>query len=117
MKKITSIILQDNAIKYSLISSAGLFLLLVTLFTFQYKKLPPVIPLFNSLPWGNSRLVSVQALFIIPIFLLFVSGVNVFLANRLYKKYTILARMLSVNILLATILVTIAFVQIILLVF
>ena len=117
MKKFTNLILHDNALKYSFFSSAGLFVLFMILFIFQYGKFPPIVPLFNSLPWGRSRLVPVQIIFLVPAFLIVISLFNLFLTNKLYKRYTILARMLSVNILLAVILALIAFIQIILLVF
>lgn len=117
MKKFTDLILHDNALKYSFFSSTGLFVLFMIVFIFQYGKLPPLVPLFNSLPWGKSRLVPVQIIFLVPTFLIVISGFNLFLTHRLYKRYTILARMLSVNILLAVILALIAYIQIILLVF
>lgn len=117
MKEFINLITHDNAVKYSFISSVVFLMLLTALLIFQYNKFPPIVPLFNSLPWGKSRLVPTQMILIIPIFLTIITGTNVLLFSSLYKKYTILSRMLSVNILLSVVLTFIAFIQIILLVF
>lgn len=117
MKRFISLVKLDKAVKYSLIASGIIFILLLGLLGFEYNKLPPVIPLFNSLPWGRSRLMPSQFIFIIPAFLISVALVNMVFFRVLYRKYTLLARMLSVNIFLAVLLSIFACIQILLLVF
>jgi hypothetical protein len=69
-----------------------------------YFSLPPFIPIFNQMPWGEMRLGIKPAIFIpIAITILFI-GVNFFMVGRLYEKTPLLSRILSITTLLATLL-------------
>lgn len=116
MKNNFNVIFSDRVVLYALILSFLFFLCQIALIGFQYLKLPPVIPLFNSLSWGNERLASTYVIFLVPVVLLIIGVCNFSFAQRFYKKHALLSRMLSYNLLLCTILSVIALIQILFLV-
>jgi hypothetical protein len=70
---------------------------------FFYLSLPPFLPLFNQLSWGEERLGTKIEIFlpvvIAILFLLF----NFFLLNYLYEKMPLVARILGITTLLIAI--------------
>lgn len=67
---------------------------------FFYPHLPPFVPLFNQMPWGVARLGTKDQLFI-PVFISFIILlVNTTLANSMYGKTPLIARILSITCLL-----------------
>lgn len=109
--------LSDKGIGYALIFSFVLLLIQVVLVSFEYFKLPPLVPLFNSLSWGNDRLTFRVFVFFVPLLLLSTGILNIGIAAASYRKHILLSRMLSYNLLLCAILSTIALAQILFLVF
>lgn len=107
----------DNLIRISLLSSLLLMVFLSIVVVVLYSKFPPLIPLINSQPWGESRLVGSQAIFILPLSLFLIFLFNNFLSAFFYKKNTLVSRILSFNSLLLIIIGFIAFVEIFFLVF
>lgn len=86
---------QDKVITVSLALSFTL-LLLTSLFSFiLWQKLPPVLPFFYSLPWGDDQLANPQeilSLFGLSfIFLLLNSFLAAFLAEPLLKRLLVLS--------------------------
>ncbi len=63
----------------------------------QYRNLPPLVPIFNQLPWGDSRLSATPGIFIplIVVFLIFLT--NNFIAGSVYSRTPLLSRMFSVT--------------------
>lgn len=96
-----------------LIGIIHLFFILI-----NYKNIPPFIPIFNQLPWGNERLIQTNGIFI-PIFLflcvyifnfcfvLFLYKKNNPLLGRIIASITLLLSMLSFIFILETILLII----------
>lgn len=109
--------LSDKGIGYALIFSFILLVLQVGLVSLEYLKLPPLVPLFNSLSWGNDRLAFRVFVFFVPLLLLSMGIFNIGIAASFYKKHILLSRMLSYNLLLCAVLSTIAVVQVLFLVF
>lgn len=72
---------------------------------FYYFKLPPFIPLYNQLPWGEKRLGSDIEIFIPSGIALFIFLFNFVFSSIIYKKAPLLSRMLSVTSLLFAILI------------
>lgn len=95
------------------------FILLAQFFivAFLYFRLPPLIPLFNSLAWGRERLAQKELIFFVPFFLVSIAALNIFFSTMYYKKQALLSRMLSFNVLLLCILGSISIAQIFFLVF
>lgn len=50
------------------------------------EQLPQKIPMFYSRPWGDEQLADKNFLFLLPIFSLFVTAINLFIAKTFQKK-------------------------------
>ena len=116
MKGNFKLIFSDKITRISIISSFVLILVEIFLVVIFYGKLPPLIPFFNSRPWGEDRLASSQAVFLIPLFSVIIFIVNLFLSGFFYRKNVLISRIIAFTISLFTILGLISFIQIVLLV-
>jgi len=63
---------------------------------FSYKNLPPYLPIFNQLPWGQPRIAPPWGVFIPSLISLFILISNLVLSSVLYKKTPLVSRMLAV---------------------
>lgn len=97
------------------ISFALLFLTLAFLILI-WRKLPPQIPLFYSLPWGEDQLGSPFFLLILPLGSLFWGILNFFLAVFSFEKEPLAAKILVWATALLTFLATLTLVKIIFLI-
>lgn len=77
---------------------ATLFFILLPLpyILFFYRNLPPYLPVFNQLPWGQPRLAPSWGIFIPSLISLCILIANVILSSVLYKKTPLVSRMLAV---------------------
>ena len=78
-------------------SAVIVFLLLITdagVLIFHWSKLPPEVPLYYSLPWGEQRLVSAYGLLILPILGLGIYLFNCLLAVLLARENQLLTKIL-----------------------
>lgn len=104
MKELFKYAKTDKIIKFSLQISGVLLFGQIIYTIFSYFSLPPLVPLFNQLPWGEERLGQKYEIFIPGILtLLFLIG-NLFLINALYEKMPLVSRMLSITTLLVNVL-------------
>lgn len=104
MKALFKYIKIDKILKWGFLLSAILLLCQIIYTVFSYFSLPPVVPLYNQLPWGESRLGSRLEIFIPSIItFLFIIG-NLLLVNKLYEQLPLLSRIISITTLLITIL-------------
>ncbi len=71
---------------------------------FSYEKLPPIIPIFNQLPWGEQRLGNTFMIFIPVLVALLILVINIFTGSYVYKNSPLISRMLAAISLLAGIL-------------
>lgn len=103
MKKFFSDIIKDRIIMG--VSALSFVVLILTVFyvLFNYKNIPPFIPIFNQLPWGNERLTPTLGIFIPLALFTFIFIFNILFSSFLYKKSNpLLARIIaSVNLLLS----------------
>lgn len=97
MKKYFKNLKQDRLIRWLFIIS--LLLLIITLVTIiiSYSKLPPLIPLYNQLPWGESRLSSTIGIFIPLIFSLSILIINFILSAVSYSLSPLISRVFSIT--------------------
>lgn len=109
--------LKDNIVRISLSTSLLLLFAQSALLFITYKDLPPYVPVFNSMPWGDDRLFTSQILFFLPLLLLLIFLINNFFGTLFYKKYTLASRILSFNAFLFIILGIVGYVQILILIF
>lgn len=107
----------DNLLFVSSTSSFLVLILTFLLVVIFYPHIPPLIPIFNSMPWGEQRLASSLVLFSFPILFAMVLCVNNLLAFFLYSRYTLASRMLAMSSALFVCLGFFAFLQILFLVF
>jgi hypothetical protein len=84
----------------------NLFIIILTLLYIlvSFRNLPPYLPLFNQLPWGEQRIAETVWIFAIP-FLCFVIFVfNLIYSEITYKKIPLLARIMVVTSFLVSVL-------------
>lgn len=107
MKEFFKDILNDNVTKFGFLTSIIFIpfgLIIVLLF---YKNLPPFIPTFNQLPWGEQRLGNTYTIFAPLLIALIIFISNITAASFMYKKIPIASRMLSITSLLSSLLILI----------
>ena len=79
----------------------------------KYTDLPPQIPLFYSLPWGESQLANSSLIFILPSISVLILFVNNILAVYYLKLVPLISRLLVVFSLVSTVFCTITIYKII----
>ena len=75
------------------------FVLFISIFTiaylaYQFQSLPPQVPLFYSLPWGQDRLVPPIILFLLPSASLFWHVINILATSNSTDKHLVFAQLL-----------------------
>jgi hypothetical protein len=83
------------------------------LITLLWGKLPPLVPIYLSLPWGEGRLASRVMFYLLPIITLAVMVVNVGLGRLLGKLSMLLPRVLSAGAVMIAVMMMIALLGII----
>lgn len=97
MKESFSYIKRDRIVKRSfLFSSFLLFIALIYTFIL-YSYLPPVIPIYNQLPWGIERLGEKTTLFFPILLAAIILLINILFSQVLYKNMPLVVRMMSVT--------------------
>lgn len=94
----------DRTIWLSIISSLLLTVISLFLVLLFYHNLPPLVPLFNQLPWGTDRLIDKFGLIIPCLIGLGIIIGNAVVTKYVYEKMPITARMLNITTLLITLL-------------
>lgn len=117
MKEKFSLMLSDQFAKTSLLLGVVFVIPLIFLIIISYGNLPPLIPFFNSMPWGEERLVNSHVTIFLPLILLTVFVGNLLFALVAYKKNVLIARIILFNCFLFLILGLLAYLQILFLTF
>jgi hypothetical protein len=104
MKKFFKEIKNDKTIPIAFLSNAFLIIATFIYVLFSYNKLPPLVPIFNQLPWGEQRLGATFTIFIPTTIALLILIINLFLSALIYGKIPLISRMLSAISLLTGIL-------------
>jgi hypothetical protein len=104
MKNYINLALSDKLIKRLLVISLVLIILTALFAILNYRKLPPLIPIFNQLPWGIDRLSNTWGIFIPILFSLLIFIFNFFAAGIVYNESPLLSRMLAITTFIATLL-------------
>ena len=86
------------------------------LLVWKFNSLPDQVPLYYSLPWGESQLASTSALFLLPIFSLLILLINHLLAVAFLKIIPLLSRLLILMSLVVSLFSFITLAQIIILI-
>ncbi len=94
----------DKIIKWGMGLSVVILAMELAYILFFYFSLPQLIPLFNQMPWGESRLSGKIAIFLPVLIAVSFCLLNFSLLARLYERIPLISRMLSIASLLITLL-------------
>lgn len=97
MKKYFRNLRQDKLVLRLFILSFLFLILTFVYVVFNYNKLPPLLPIFNQMPWGEDRLSIAPGIFILPFIALGIFIINIFFSAFSYEKSPLLARLFSVT--------------------
>lgn len=78
------------------------------------KNLPPRLPLFYSLPWGDGQLATHQQLLIIPASIALITLLNLVLSWQLHPSQSFFKKVLIFSSIVVSLILTIAFIKIVL---
>lgn len=104
MKSLFKKISADRIIKLSAYFSFGFLLIHLIYTSVSYNFLPPVLPLFKQMPWGEEQLGLKIEIFLPFLITLSFFLLNFFLSLWLYDKLPLLSRILSITNLLVCVL-------------
>ena len=90
------IISWGNIVTFIFILSSLLFIVL------KFGILPPYVPIFNQLPWGEDRLGSTLMIFLPVAGVIIISLTNIFISSAIYTKSQIISRMLTIASILSS---------------
>lgn len=88
-----------------------LSLIMILLILFLSKFLPPKLPLFYSLPWGERQLANHAQLLIIPAIIALVALCNLIISWQLHAQQILFKNILLVSSLLISLVLTITFLK------
>ena len=97
MKKYFNTINEDKLLKRLFMVSLLLMALTIIYTLINYSKLPPLLPVFNQLPWGQQRLSLTPGIFIPTIVVLGIFIFNVFASVLVYSRSPLLSRLLAIT--------------------
>ena len=104
MNEVSSLVKADKIIRWGMTFSLVLLFLQLVLLGIFFFQLPPLVPLFNQLPWGDTRLgVSYEIFLPLAITIVFFFF-NYFLLRKLYVTMPLVSRMVGITTLLASLL-------------
>ncbi len=117
MKGRIKLLTKDRFITYTSVMTFLLLIISITIILLSYASLPPLAPIFNSMPWGMSRLYDSNIVLFIPIIMISIVMLNFVIITTIYNKYTLLGRIVSFNSFLFCLLATLAYLQILFLIY
>lgn len=98
---------QDHVVFWFDLTSLLLALLILVFWGFNLNALPNQIPLFYSLPWGQSQLVDLPQLIILPAMIVIILLLNIIISWYLHPSQYIIKRMLATSSVISSSLITI----------
>lgn len=109
--------IKDKFISFSFWSALAGVIVVAILVLVTYGSLNPYVPLLNSLPWGEERLVESKYVLIVPISACIIYILNSLISIILYNKYVLISRILAINALLFVMFGLLSYAHLLLLVF
>ncbi len=91
-----------------------LSLLLTLIILFFFKFLPPKLPLFYSLPWGEKQLATREQYLLIPATLALINAINLVLFYQLHPSQSFSKKILLITPLIVSLILIISFIKTIL---
>ena len=95
MKNFIKNITSDKLALRGFFISFILMLFTILYILINYSNLPPFVPIFNQLPWGNDRLTTPLGIFIPTVIFAFVFLFNIIFTSVVYNKNPLIARMVA----------------------
>lgn len=105
MKEFLKDIKADRMGRFGFLGAFVLSILTFFYILIAYKNLPPFIPIFNQLPWGEARIGSTITIFIPVLYCSLIIVGNLFLANFIYKKIPLISRILAATSIIVALLI------------
>lgn len=94
----------DKIIRYGMGVSFLILMIHAIYLGISFFSLPPMVPLFNQMPWGDARL-GTRIEILLPLIITGAFfGLNYFLMAKLYSTMPLVSRILCITVLLTTIL-------------
>lgn len=97
MKELFEKVNTDRIIKLSTYFSLGFILLHLIFILFLYNFLPPFLPLYNQMPWGEERIGTKIEIFIPLIITSSLFPINFLVSMWLYEKMPLVSRILNIT--------------------
>jgi len=104
MKEFLKYTSQDKTIAFAFFINIFFIVATIVFILVTYGRLPPFIPIFNQLPWGQERLGKTFTIFVPVVVSLLIFSINLLMSSIIYKKIPLIARMLAAISLLTSIL-------------
>jgi len=95
MKEFFKSILGDKTITFAFLINIIFIIAAIGYILFSYGKLPPLIPIFNQMPWGERRLGATLTIFIPVTIAILILVVNIFTSASIYKQIPLISRMFA----------------------
>jgi hypothetical protein len=95
MKNFFSNIAADKLALRGFLISFLLMLITIVYILIYYSNLPPFIPIFNQLPWGNERLTITLGIFISTLIFGLIFLFNIVFTSIVYNKSPLIARIVA----------------------
>lgn len=102
MKDFLNTIAQDRITKVTTIVSLVILLITLVYVLLVYGALPPYLPLFNQLGWGDPRLGEKYLLFIPIVIALLIMIGNLILSTIVYSSMPLVSRVVTITTLLTS---------------
>ena len=104
---------QDKTVSLILRWNLVLIVIQLAYLFLQFNVLPPQVPLFYSLPWGEPELAGASSLFLLPLLSLVIFLLNSVLAAIFLKPLRLLSRLLFIFSLIFALLSSVSLLRII----
>lgn len=102
MKGLISNIWADRITRFATVASIAFILVMVIYIVLVYQNLPPFLPLFNQLGWGDPRLSDKPFIFLLPTLTIGILIGNTLFASFVYEAMPLVSRMLiTTNLLIS----------------
>lgn len=97
MRKFFKYLKEDRLLLRLFIVTVILIIVAIIYILINYSKLPPLLPVFNQLPWGEKRLSETIGIFIPSVVVIFILVFNIIASSLAYPRSPLISRMLAVT--------------------
>ena len=97
MKEFFKNLKNDKLLLRLFIASFVLIIIAVAYILINFNNLPPLLPIFNQLPWGEKRLGETWTIFFPLIVVFVILIINIIVSNFIYKFSPLISRMLAIT--------------------